>query len=195
LRDRIQERVRAFVAVELAPEIRAALAEEIERLRSLGGDVKWVSTENLHLTLKFLGQVDRRRIGDILKALGEAAGECPPFRIECGGVSLFPKPVRPRVVAVGVDEAGARSLGGLAEGVEGTLSGLGFGREERRFWAHVTMGRVKTPKGLKALADGILTADGAPFGDQEVREIALFMSELGREGPRYTALGRVQLAG
>lgn len=189
----LKERIRSFVAVELSPEIRSALGREIARLSPLGADVKWVEPQALHITLKFLGQVDKHAIPEIIKALGSCAGEMEPFEVQVLGVGFFPEPARPRIVAAGVAPEGAKALEALAARVEEALAPLGFSPESRGFRAHVTLGRVKSPKGAKRLADAILTSPGEPFGEQEVREVVLFMSELSRQGPTYTALGRAEL--
>lgn len=189
----MKDRVRSFVAVELSAEIRAALGREIARLAASGADVKWVEPGSIHITLKFLGEVEKLRVPEILEALEPAARETPPFGLEVVGVSFFPKPTHPRIVAAGIDPAGAKALAALARRVEEALLPLGFGREERAFRAHVTLGRARSPKGMGGLADAILTSGGEPFGEQDVEEVVLFMSELSREGPSYTALGRATL--
>lgn len=189
----MKDRIRSFVAVELSAEIRSALGREIARLEAAGADVKWVEPGSLHLTLKFLGDVDRRAIPDVLRALGPAAAPVRPFDLEVSGVSFFPKPTKPRIVAAGIDPEGAEALEALALRVDEALAPLGFAREERAFKAHVTLGRARSPKGAGALADALLTSPGEPFGEQEVREVVLFMSELSRQGPTYTALGRARL--
>ncbi len=190
----MKDRLRAFVAVELSEETRGALDREVGRLRGLGAEVKWVKPDALHITVKFLGQVDRRDVPGILKALEKAARARKSFLMEIGGLSFFPRPTKPRVVAAGVDEAGAASLALLAADIEDALVEVGFGREERGFRGHVTLGRVKSPKGIAALSDYLLTHDGRPFGEDRVESIALIMSELRREGPLYTVLGHASLA-
>lgn len=190
----MKERLRTFVAVELSEETRAALGAEIGRLKACGADVKWVAPGNLHLTLKFLGQVDRRDVPGILKALEAGSRGRRRFLMETSGLGFFPRPTKPRVVAAGIDEVGTSCLRLLAADVEEALFEVGFGREERDFKAHVTLGRVKSPKGISALSDYILTHDGRPFGEDSVESIALIMSELRREGPIYTVLGHAALA-
>jgi 2'-5' RNA ligase len=188
-------RVRTFVAVELDPGTRRSLRREVERLMTCGADVKWVAEENLHVTMKFLGQVDRLVVPEIVKALAKAVGEVEPFRAEVAGVAFFPKPTRPKIVAAGVDPVAAGRLGEVMARLEDALVEVGFGKENRGFRAHVTLGRVRGTKGVGALADALLTADGRPFGQQDVDQLTLFMSELSPAGPRYTVLGRAGLNG
>ncbi len=191
----MKDRLRTFVAVELSERTRRALVAEIDRLRERGADVRWVRPENLHITIRFLGQVDRHDVPGILKALEVAAGRCEPSLMEISGLIFFPRPTKPRVVAAGVDEVGAASLTILAGSVEDALVGVGFGPDRRSFKAHVTLGRVKSPRGIAALSDYILTHDGRPFGEDCVESIALVMSELTRTGPEYTVLGHANLGG
>jgi 2'-5' RNA ligase len=188
-------RIRTFVAAELSQGTRRSLRREAERLADSGADVKWVAEENLHVTLKFLGQVDRRAVPDIMKAIESAARGVEPFRAEVAGVNLFPAPTRPRIVAAGLDPQAAERLSALAARLDDALVEIGFGREKRGFRAHITLGRVKGTKGVGALADAMLTADGRPFGEQDIDGVTLFMSELSRAGPRYTVLGRAPLNG
>lgn len=190
----MKDRLRIFVAVELSEETRAALDAEIGRMRERGADVKWVKPEGLHITVKFLGQVSRRDVPAILGALEAAARARKRFPMEISGLGFFPRPTKPRVVAAGVDEVGAASLALLAADVEDAFVEVGFGRENRGFRGHVTLGRVKSPKGIAALSDYLLTHDGRPFGEDWVESIALVMSELRREGPLYTVLGHASLA-
>lgn len=188
-----KNRIRSFVAVELAPQIRDALADETARLAALGADVNWVAPENLHMTLKFLGQVERRTVPEVLKGLESAAAASASFHAEVTGAFFFPSPTRPRVVASGVDPAAASSFEALAERVEEELGTAGLPRSDKAFRAHVTLGRVKSPRNIRDLADALVTAGGEAFGEQEVEEMTLFMSELSRHGPTYTALGRVRI--
>ncbi len=190
-----KDRIRSFIAVELSDGIRRALGREIERLRAADADVRWVRPDSLHVTLKFLGQVERRAVPEVLELMAAAAREAEPFPIELAGVAFYPKPTKPRVIATGVDEAGTRSLAALAGALEERLVPLGFKKEALAFRTHVTLGRVKSPKGIGRLAETILTSGGEPFGDQDVTEIALVMSELRRSGPVYTVMGRAPLGG
>ena len=187
--------VRAFAAVELSEPTRATLGDEIMRFSRLDADVKWVRPENIHLTLKFLGDIERKAVADALTALAAAADGFAPVRAEVSGLFLFPSAARPRVVSTGVDAAAASSLERLARRVDEETLARGFCRADKPFKAHITLGRVKSPRGMRALADALLTSDGAAFGEDDIRELTLFMSELSREGPTYTVLGRVPLGG
>jgi 2'-5' RNA ligase len=191
----MKERIRTFVAVELSAGIRAALAASARGLQEHGADVKWVAEESTHLTVKFLGDVRRASIPEVLTHLEEAGAAIEPFAMEVSGLSFFPRPERPKVVAAGIPQPAASALSALAAKTDAALSALGFPPERRAFRAHITLGRVKSPRGVRGLADALLTASGEPFGRQLVTEMVLFMSELSRSGPTYTLLGRAGLRG
>src|SRR3972149_6084307 len=132
--------VRAFVAVNLDPSLREALARVMERLKATRADGGWVNPEHLHLTLKFLGQVEETRLEAIAEAVASAARGGGPFRFVLGGLGAFPQPRTARVVWVGVPE-GADSLAGLQARLEAELEPLGFPRGARPVTAHPPPGR------------------------------------------------------
>lgn len=184
-------KLRLFVALELPGDVRRALAALVERLASTGADVKWVEEENFHLTLKFLGEVEPVRLAPLGEALSRAAAQMAPFRFTAAGTGAFPSARRPRVIWVGVEE-GKEELRDLAGRMDRALADLGFPPEERPFSAHLTLGRVRSPKGMEELvrALGAATFEGREVA---VREVVLFQSVLGRAGPVYTPLGRYPL--
>ncbi|MDI6893228.1 MAG: RNA 2',3'-cyclic phosphodiesterase [Bacillota bacterium] len=183
--------MRLFVAVELPPSLRRALGELVRHLAESRADVKWVEEENFHLTLKFLGEVDPARLAELAEALARAAGEMKPFTFEAAGTGAFPSPGRARVVWVGVGR-GAGELGRLAAAVDSQLADLGFAPESRPFSPHLTVGRVRSPRGATDLARALEQAS-FPAREVAVEEIVLFQSALGRSGPVYTPLGRHRL--
>lgn len=169
------------------------MAELVRHLARSQADVKWVEEENFHLTLKFLGEVDPGRLGEVAGALRSAVREVPAFRFQATGTGAFPSPRRARVIWVGVGE-GTSQLRHLAARVDAELARLGFPPEERPFTPHLTLGRVRSPRGLDELARLL---EGARFPALEVTVdgIVLFQSVLGRAGPLYTALNRFPLQG
>lgn len=179
------------MAVLLAPAIRARLAAEVERLRPLAGEVAWVAPDNFHLTLKFLGDVEAARLDAVAAALAAATGAAAPFDLVVRGLGAFPSPRRPRVLWAGIDE-GAGPTAVLARRVDDALAPLGFAREDRGFSAHVTLGRIRTPRASPGLPDAL--GGGATFGRQPVERVALMRSRLSPRGARYTELVAVPLA-
>lgn len=174
--------------------MRRELGAAIERLRSVGRDVAWVSSANLHLTLKFLGNVAEERLGAIAGALEGSAARVHAFDADFVGLGAFPSLTRPRVVWAGVTE-GADATVELAGRVDEALTTLGFAREERTFSPHVTLGRVRQPRRDPSLTEALGAAAGARFGRIGVTRVSLMRSELSPRGARHSELASMSLGG
>lgn len=186
--------MRLFVAVDLPAAAKERLATVVAELRSCRADVRWVDTGALHVTLKFLGNVDAREVGGIGEALERVSGSATPTRGRLCDLGSFPHMSRPRVLWVGVHTAGD-ALSNLQGAVDAACHEIGFARERRRFHPHVTVGRVRSPQGIDALRAAIEEHDGFDAGAVRIDEITLFESRLGRGGARYEKLGRYRLHG
>jgi len=171
--------------------VRERLAAEVERLRTHARDVAWVAPDNLHLSLKFLGGVEAERLDRIQTALAAAAAVSQPFDLEIRELGAFPTPGRARVLWAGVG-AGSKAAAALAARIDAALAPLGFPPEGRTFTAHVTLGRVRTPRASPALA-AALRAD--VLGRQRATAASLMRSDLSPRGARYTELARLTLDG
>jgi RNA 2',3'-cyclic 3'-phosphodiesterase len=182
--------MRLFVAVTLPDDLKARLGAVQEQLRPAQADVSWVRPANLHATLKFLGEVEPKRVERLRGALVEVVRAVAPFRIRLGGVGTFGRP--PRVVWVGVGD-GAGPLTELAERVETALGQVGFPKERRGFSAHLTLGRVRSGKNLERLLQAIADVPPGDMGETAVDAIALMQSELNPAGSIYTELDRCPL--
>jgi RNA 2',3'-cyclic 3'-phosphodiesterase len=155
----------------------------------VASDVAWVAETNLHVTLKFLGQIDDARVPSLVSALAAAAAGLTGFEVGVRGLGAFPSATRPRVVWAGLD---APQLTALANAVDAALASLGFPRESRPFSAHVTLGRVReSRRPNRALAAAL----GRPvdFGFLAVSHVSLMRSELSPRGARYTELAAAPL--
>jgi len=182
--------IRAFIAIDLDDAVRRTAAKVIGALReSRGGDrVRWVRPENLHVTLRFLGNIESERVLPIVRELGEATAGLRPFRLELGRVGAFPSARRPRVVIC--DIGPSEPLEELAEAVERAVAEAGFEREQRRFRAHLTLGRIS------GRAHSPVTAPVTAGGESlVVDEIVLFRSQLVHSGAIHTPLERMALGG
>lgn len=185
--------MRLFVAAELPASHRAALADVCESGRR--GGVRWVPGDNVHLTLKFLGDVDEELVPKIEEALAAVAAPAEPFALSLSGCGCFPNARAPRVIWLGLAE-GAGEAAALAAAVDRALEPLGFGREKRPFKPHLTIGRVKDPRAAAATA----TQKIKSLGDYAVpaarlEAVALVKSTLTPEGSVYEAIGRWRLGG
>ncbi len=183
--------MRLFVAVNLPTEVRERLAAVQDRLRRAQADVSWVRPENIHLTLKFLGETEEKQLERIRPALAEAARAGAPFSIQVSGVGSFGGRV-PRVVWVGV-ENGAEPLTELARQVEGALAQVGVPKEKRGFTAHLSLGRVRSPRNAEALLATLGEARAERFGTAPVAHFELMQSQLHPSGSVYTVLDRFPL--
>jgi 2'-5' RNA ligase len=192
------ETLRTFIAIELDGARRAALAEIEMRLRreAVARAIRWVPPENIHLTLKFLGEVDAARIPTLHRAVAEALVDHAPFSLTIGGVGAFPNTRRPNVVWVGVRgqvEAAAR----LAESIETACAALGFAREARAFTPHLTLGRVKrdaSPSERQRIGALIEQARIGELGEWRVERVSIMKSDLQPGGSVYTRLAECALS-
>ncbi len=180
----VPERPRLFVAVELPPDVRAAIDEVSKPWRAKLDGFTWSLPENLHLTLAFLGQVDPDQLDEIRTRLATTAAAIAPFSTRLTHLGRFPLKARARVLWVGLDDADAR-LTGLAAAVGESLDGL-VEREDRVFSAHVTIARAHRSAGVP---DEVIAVELLPVR-VAVGEIALFRSHLGGGPPRYEVLAR-----
>lgn len=186
------KQVRTFAAVTLRGEMKSVLADASRNLFGSLKNVKPVSEENIHLTLKFLGNVDLAGTGEILDALGESLRGLDAFSYEIRGVGAFPAIKRPRTVWAGV-HAEKDEFAELHRRVENASLEMGFGRDKKQYHPHLTLGRVKRPGGLESLVEGMEKLADFQFGRDEVSCVRLMMSELTSAGPIYTELGNVSL--
>lgn len=189
------QRVRAFIAVPVAAGVAGRASELIKRLRECDAAVNWVAPQNLHLTLKFLGETPINESPEICEAVRRAAEQAPPFDVAFRGLGAFPSLEKPRTIWLGVSE-GEGELADLAKRIDDELATLGYAREMRKFSAHLTIGRVRESIShdhplLDAMAKNI-DFDGNIMG---VDEVVVYASFLDRKGPIYDALGTVELTG
>ena len=179
--------MRLFVAVNLPGPLKGRIAGLQRELALTGADVKWVEEENLHLTVKFLGEVAPERLAALEGALARAVPACRAFRLELSGLGTFPPRGVPRVLWVGVGGE-VEAFRDLHRAVERSLAALGYPEEDREFRPHLTLGRVRSPRGVDALRHRMAALDGA-YGDLAVGEVALMESRLTPRGPVYRTCG------
>lgn len=184
---------RSFVCIELPEEIKKNLADLQSRLRPLAkGIVSWPKPEGLHLTLKFLGDVDPGRLDAAADALMRGCAESHGFQVCLRGTGGFPDLRAPRVLWAGLFEPSGE-LEKLQRRIEKTYRVAGFAAEERPFSPHLTIARVKAPREAAALARQwqATSLEDLCFS---VEEVVLMRSDLRAEGSVYTPLRRARLA-
>lgn len=186
--------MRAFVAIALPESVCAALRQLGAQLAESGADVKWVEAGHLHLTLRFLDEITQAQRQVVETLLGDLTGRHAPFAMGLDAVGAFPSTGAPRVVWVGMSEGRAR-LVQLADELEQGLRARGWPAEERPFSAHVTLGRVRSPRRREQLIERLRSAAWRPPPAWQVDAVRLYESVLGSAGPTYTILAEVPLLG
>lgn len=188
------ETVRTFIAIELPGDVRQYVAECEDRLRRAGADVRWVRPDRIHLTLLFLGEVPADRLADLEAAVRSAAGSFGPLTLRAAGAGRFPPRGAPRIIWIGIEEPTGRLLA-LQKAVADAAADFAEKREDRAFAAHLTVGRAKSGKNARPLDEAIAAMAAETGPAFEVREVVIFKSELSPQGPAYTPLAKLPLAG
>lgn len=193
------------MAVVLPDALRRTLAALPATLHTGDADVKWVEPQNLHLTLKFLGDAEDSRLAALTEALRAAVRPHLPFTITIQGIGAFPNAQHPRIIWVGIAE-GAPALIALAASVDRACAKLGFPKDVRPFAPHLTIGRlrqaeaaaprpsgqrVRSSRGPASLAESLKTADYRGGPPIPVGHVTLFQSTLSPHGPTYTPLAEL----
>lgn len=187
--------MRTFIAIELPQAIRDSLAWLQGQLKISGADVKWVEPQNIHLTLKFLGEVDDKTLEKVTKILEEIAQEECAFYIRLSSLGAFPKINFPRVIWVGVDK-GDTEAKKIACALEGRAAKIGFTKENRPFSSHITLGRVRSGINRDKLTESLTNLVDYFRKDTPeslVTKITLFKSTLTPKGPIYEPLKEIHL--
>ncbi len=183
--------MRAFIAVEISEEVRDAVRLLVSELRKSIKGVRWIPAENLHLTLRFLGDADEKRLREMSLELEATVARFAPFHLQFRGLAVLPSPRRPRVLCVTVTDP-PQDIHGLHEQIEGVARKHGFPPEERRFKPHLTFARFRKPeKELGLIRSGF---EDRVLGVVRVEDVVLFGSTLKPSGAVYDAMARFPLA-
>ena len=184
---------RVFCAFELPELLRVRIEKHIRRVREAVPDAaaSWSRAENIHLTMKFFGNVDQARVPVIAEALKRVAKESTPIGITVSGTGVFPRPSRPQVLWIGIDDP-TDALAKLQRRVEDECAREGFPKEDRAFRPHLTIARIRQPHHADHLAEAHLRLEFAPV-EINLSELVLFRSELSPKGSKYTAISRSRL--
>lgn len=174
--------IRTFIALPIPDNLRETLRTAISALREKNDGVKWVRPESVHITLKFLGNINEDLVGPLARELDTAASFCPELSLYFSGFGVFPNPRRPRVIWVGL-KGDIAQLGELASSIDKGCAKLGLNPEKRPFNAHITLGRLKVPSMIDL--DINLIEEGF-----SATQVLFYRSELLPQGARYTVLHR-----
>lgn len=185
--------IRSFIALELSDEAKNEVSRVAKELKDTGSDVKWVRADSVHMTLKFLGNIEEEKIADVVKRLDDTAAMFGAFDAVLGELGSFPKWEYVKVIWVGIGE-GAEDMISIATAVEDAMCREGFPKEDRKFSPHVTIGRVRTPKNRDRLKKAASSITIKPVRSR-ISRIVLYRSELTPQGAVYTPLHEAKLKG
>lgn len=183
--------IRAFIAIELSEEAKKALAELQAEFIKSEADVKWVKPENIHITLKFLGNITEEQKEKIQEILDDNLKGFNSFKIGLQGVGAFPKPNYPRVVWVGT--TGEEQLKPIAKLIDEKINKLGFPKEERAFKSHLTFARVRSGRNKDKLTEALKKFEAFSGPEFLVDAVCLLQSALTPQGSIYTLLHKTYL--
>ncbi len=185
--------MRVFVAVELPESVLRGLEGLRERFRGCGARASWVKTENMHLTLRFLGEIGEAALAGLGTGLRTACAGRAGLTLALKGTGVFPNPRRPSVVWAGL-EAASGDLMALQRAVEGAVRAAGLGPDDKAFHPHVTLGRIRDRRRLGSLAEVLDRTRGFSGGAFGVAHVSLFQSTLTPRGPVYECLDTYPLS-
>jgi len=178
---------RTFIAVDIGEEIKQRLLKVQRRLEETGADLKFVEFENIHLTMKFLGDIPINRIDEVCEALKKVASAAKPYEILVKGIGVFPSPSYMRVIWAGVSEGGRETLA-IHRQLDLELAKMKF-PPDHKFVPHITIARVKSRRNREKLALLLPEFRDADFGSCRVEALELKESKLTPKGPIYSSLG------
>jgi RNA 2',3'-cyclic 3'-phosphodiesterase len=184
---------RVFCAIEIPTEVRRSVLAHADRLRERAPTVQasWTRMDNIHLTLKFFGNVEPEKISKISKAADEVARRFSPITIRVEGCGAFPKHGPPRVLWIGLNDPSGQ-LVNLQTEFERECAREGFAKEERAFHPHLTVARLRTPQGARSLAE-IHRETSFDTAEFSVTALTIFRSELSSKGSRYSMISTYAL--
>lgn len=182
--------MRTFIAIEIPEDIRTKIASFQNKLKNSRAFISWVKPDNIHVTLKFLGEIKDDSLPGIELAVERIAGQCTSFPIAVLGQGGFPSLRRPRVLWVGIKEGGSL-VQSMAKILEDEMQKIGFARENRDFNPHLTIGRVKSQAHIEQVTR-LMESDQFNGGTFTAQEIVIMKSDLKSTGAVYTPLKKIR---
>lgn len=185
--------IRSFIAIPLAKDVARAATKLVGQLSQSGDGIKWVPTDNLHLTLKFLGDVENVELPQICQVIEDIFADCDPFELTFAGTGGLPSMDRPRVICANIEDP-TGSLTRIVEALELDLAELGFKREPRDYVPHLTLGRTKG--GSRRASEDVMSRvrenANVHLGEMTVDEAQIIGSFLDKGGPTYHVLDTIE---
>jgi 2'-5' RNA ligase len=189
------DKMRLFVAMDIPEGIKEVISSALGGCRDRMEGVRWVKPENIHLTVKFIGDYPEEKLGRLVEEIRKAALRSPKVSALLGGCGAFPSQSKARVIWVDMRKGGEEAAI-VARKVDSRLGKIGVKREKRPFRGHLTLGRLKRPKDcsdlLGRIEENLQELAEMPFA---IEEVVLFRSILSSKGPTYVPLQRIELGG
>ncbi|MCP4581416.1 MAG: RNA 2',3'-cyclic phosphodiesterase [candidate division Zixibacteria bacterium] len=184
-------KIRTFIAIELPSGLKQDADKLIVTLKPIAEGVRWVRAANLHFTLRFLGDIGQDQVAGLAEKLRENLSPLKPFPLKLSGLGCFPNMNRPRVIWLG-GAGDMEALQNLAYQVESACRDCGLGKADKKFSAHLTIGRIKNPRGLEPFIERLTKVD-FESDEFEVGEVVIFKSDLSPRGPTYTPMAKIPI--
>lgn len=186
------EKLRVFIAIELPEKLQMELSDFVQTIKDPQDKITWVPPNNIHITLKFLGDVPIGDIGPIKEAISNVAENYSPFEATIKGTGVFPDQRNPRVIWIGMD-TGKEKIKNIYIDLEDKLVSIRIPREERSFTPHITLGRIKYIKDMRKFSEVLSNHKEDVFGNFMVDSISLIKSTLTPNGSVYEVLYRTPI--
>jgi 2'-5' RNA ligase len=184
--------MRAFIAIDIPAAIRQKIFSIYAPLIDLPDKISWVKSQNMHLTLRFLGETDDRRIEKVKTVLRQVATGCNPFIMVFTSVGVFPNAKKPRIIWLGLDDTSGQLIK-LQYELETYVRRLGFAPETRKFSPHLTLGRIRELIDGTRLMSCIAKLPPITLASFKVEQLSLIRSQLRPQGPLYSLLDTARL--
>jgi len=179
--------IRVFIAVEIDDQIKQKISKLISVFKKSGADAKWADENQMHLTLKFLGNINKDNVQKISGAMSSISNNFKSFTVGFSAIGAFPDTSRPRVIWLGIDK-GAEDLKILNDEIESSLEKLGFAKESRNFEPHLTLARIRSSKNISNLMKLIGETNCGIKDETRIDKLTLFQSSLNSKGAVYSVI-------
>ena len=186
--------IRTFIAIPLGDEVHRKSKRLIERIRQPGDGIKWVPTDNLHLTLKFLGEVDNTEVPAVCNVVHDVCADRDPFELHFAGTGGFPSINRPRVLHIKIEDVSG-TLTEIVSELEDQYAELGFKREPRDYTPHLTLGRTKggSRRAGEQVIERLRSEQQTEVGAMLADSVQVIASFLDKQGPTYQVMDTFEL--
>ena len=188
----MSDTIRAFIAINFNPKIQRSIGRMQDHLRKTNCDIKWVRPENIHITLKFLGNVETKQVDAIKRMLANHYRSTKPLKVELAQLGTFPNINRPRILWIGLKDNKQR-LSQTAISLQKALTKIGLEGDQKAFSPHITIGRIRSFKNTNLLSESISKYQVPKGLTQVITKIILYKSILTSQGPNYEPLYQAML--